>query len=198
MAKPAQEIDILYRTVVERERQGPYGALMRWIAARPLVAGAVGGVGAIGIALARGWKGASTLPEVAAIICVVVLLVWVGLFWMMRGFFERQTREQLEVVRRLKLADNTLVWTEGPNQLLEVDRPVWRMLRAPGVGERGEQPWPVWILAAGTEAQFVLETRVMWDEASKLAAEEHQRDELLPSHVASPFLELARAQRHDL
>ena len=52
MAQPAEEIDILYRTVVEREREGPYGALMRWIAARPLVSGAVGGLNAIGIALA--------------------------------------------------------------------------------------------------------------------------------------------------
>lgn len=193
MAETTPDIDILYRTVIERDREGPYGALMRWIAARPLVAGAIGGVVAIAIALARGWKGASTLPEVAAIICVIVLLVWVGLFWMMRGFFNAQTREQIEVVRRLTLEDRVLSWTEGPKSLLEVERPVWRMVRASGVAKSGEQPWPVWILAAGEDTQFILETRVMWEEAKELAAEDLDRDELLPAHVASPFLELARA-----
>ena len=185
--------DIRYRTLTERPRAGAYGSLMRAMSAHPLIAGLIGGLLAIGIALARGWKGASTLPEVAAIICLLVLAVWVGLFWMMRGFFGSQTREQVEVVRRLTYEDDVLVWHDGEAERARIERPVWRLLRAPHASGEDDKPACVYIIAAGAQQEFVLETRVLWSEASELASQECTPHEVLPAHVASPLLELARA-----
>ena len=123
-------IDLLYRTIMTRERSGPYGWLMRHIAAHPVRAGFVGGVLAVVIALVRGWKGAQTMPEAAALLCVLVILVWCVLFFFMRRFFSQQVNEQVEVVRRLQLdATHGFVWAQGNTILCEEPSPSWRLCR---------------------------------------------------------------------
>lgn len=196
-------IDILYRTQMTRKRPGPYGALMRHVAAHPVTAGCVGGLIAIGIALARGWKGASAMPEAAVVLCALVLVVWAVIFYFTRGFFARQTTEVVEVVRKLHVSTaQGLLWTQtGGDELCVVERPLWRICRASGEAPGEEHPWCVWVIVTSQDdegarldkpARFVLETRVMWQEARRYPMESHERDELLPSHVASPLLELAR------
>ena len=206
MTTSFEPIELLYRTQVERERGGLYGALMRLISRRPLLGGLLGGAASSAVALWQGWRGASASPEIALALCAMVVLVWGGLFFLMRRFFAQQTLQKVEVVRRLRVDPHEgLRWSETGALLAKVDRPSWRLVRAPG-GSPGEepgeeQPWPVFIVVTDEEEpgerlerepRFVLETRVMWREARGYPIESHQRSELLPSHVASPLLQLAR------
>ncbi len=204
MTSPAFEpVELLYRTQITRDRPGVYGTLMQKIAAHPIISGFVGGALAVGVALWRGWKGASTMPEAALVLCVLVMLVWVVLFYFMRGFFAAQTTEVVEVVRKLQVSrEDGLLWTQGHQVLCQVTRPVWRLCRATGEAESDEHPWCVWVIVTDRDdpgerldkpVRFALETRVMWREARLYPMESHERDELLPSHVASPLLERARA-----
>jgi len=192
MSQETEPIVIAYRTLTERDRQGPYGALVRQVAAHPMIAGLVGGSVAILIALIRGWKGASNMPEVAFGISLSVLVVWVVLFRLMRPFFQAQTREQVEVVRKLSYDGEQLDWSESGELVKRVTRPTFRLHRELGAAEEGKA-CRAWVIMTGVDEQFVLETRILWSEASELVAEEHDADDLLPAHVASAFLELARA-----
>lgn len=211
MAQPALEpIDLLYRTIMTRERSGPYGWLMRHVAAHPILSGLIGGAIAVLIALWRGWKGVQTMPEAAAVLCGLVILVWCVLFFFMRGFFRQQIMEQVEVVRRIQLtAEEGFVWTQGTTILCEASAPSWRLCRPLAMKEERvaseEHPSTVWLVMTSAddpaprlerEVLFVLETKVMWREARHYPMESHEPDESLPTHVASPLLELGRAQMH--
>ena len=191
-----------------RERSGPYGWLMRQIAARPIRAGLLGGLVAVAIALVRGWKGVQAMPEAAVILCALVILVWCVLFFFMRNFFTQQITEQVEVVRRLQLTpEDGFVWTQGSQILREAASPSWRLCRPIDIKHTApsseEHPTTVWLVMTSADdpaprlergVLFVLETKVMWQEARHYPMEVHQPDETLPSHVASPLLELGRKQ----
>ena len=186
-----EPFQIAYRTLTERERTGPYGALMRRIAAHPMVAGALGGLCAIGVALWRGHVGAMSAPWIAAAICAVVLVAWVILFRVMRDFFDQQTRQRVEVVRQLRVDDDELVWLQSGRVHTQIPSPTWRVGRAPGQLEQGaddQTPWPIWLTAQGERASFVIESRLMWREARQLPEEDPAPDERLPVHVLSPLL----------
>ncbi len=198
-------IDIIYRTLTTRERLGPYGWFARQVAAHPIRTGFLGGLTAIAIALIRGWEGARTMPEAAFILCLLVLVVWTVLFFFMRSFFESQTQERLEVVRRIQLdPDNGFVWSQGSTILCEESKPLWRLCRAPeeqNTPDNDEKPWLVWLVMTSEDDPaarldkkviFTLETKLMWKEARGYPIEHHTSDEKLPTHVASPLLERGR------
>ena len=68
---------------------------------------------------------------------------------------------------------------------------------APGVDD--QRPWPVWLIWSSPKSDpFILETRVRLQEARgyEVASEATQESahEMLPAHIASPLLEIARAQ----
>lgn len=194
-------VQIAYRTLIERPRQGAYGAVMRIISRHPMLAGFLGGIIAILIALTQGWKGATAIPDVALAICGVVLVSWIVLFRLMRGFFASQVTESVEVVRAIFYDGETLRWVRGTTEdelLKEVQDPVWRMVRASGSPAQEGAAWPVFVIAGGHTERFVVESRATWSEARQLAADDHiTPDEFLPAHVASPLLELGRSSIRD-
>ena len=198
-------IQIAYRTLETRARPGAYGALMRLVSGHPLLAGFLGGVVAILIALTQGWEGASAIPDVALAICVVVLVTWMVLFFLMRGFFASQTTQEVEVVRAIFYDGEVLTWERGTTRddvITQIERPIFRIARAPGAsikqGKEGS-PWEVFVIAAGIDDTFVLSTKLAWSEARGYPNEGAlEADESLPTHVASPLLELGRASGRDI
>ena len=191
---------IVYRTLAERERQGLLGALSRTIASRPIASGLVGGLSAVGIAFARAHEGALRMPIVAALISAAVVAVWIGLFWLMRRSIGSMATHEVEVVRALQWSEDELTWREGEAVLRHVRDPRWSLVRAPGE-PRGrdarDTAWPVFLIVDEDEHRdhpnFVLESRMSWDEAVRYPIEQPSSvDEKLPPHVATKLLSLAR------
>ncbi len=184
-----------------RPRPGALGALARFVARWPALAGLIGGLIAVAIAAARGWRGAASAPALAAIMALVVIVVWVGLFWMMRRAFAGYAMRLEPVVRRLERgADGSITWSEAGQPVRQLDNPelVLMLREAPPHDATGA--WPVLLIARQDErAPLVLETRLSVEEARALPMAPEplraQIDDKLPPHLLSPWLQLARGAR---
>lgn len=182
-----------YRTRAQITRPGPLGALARFGAAHPALLGLIGGVSAVGVALARGWRGASAAPEIAAVLCAIVILVWVVLVRLMRGFFEGLTRAEIEVIRVLEVQDDTVRWSQGAEALRHIEGARWSLCATPTPTQKTS---PAWLIAAGEGGRLIVETRLDHAEAARYSAPDtsvlEHVDEALPPHILSPLLDRAR------
>lgn len=189
----SEDMRTQYRTRAQITRPGPLGALGRFGAAHPALLGLIGGVAAVGIALARGWRGASAAPEIAAVLCALVIVVWVVLVRLMRGFFDNLTRAEVEVVRALEVQGDTVRWSEGPTTLRHVEGARWSLCASHAPGQKTS---PAWLIAAGEGGRLIIETRLDHAEAARYSAPDasviEHVDEALPPHVLSPLLDRAR------
>lgn len=190
-------IELAYRTLSESERGGPLGDMARAIAARPASMGALGGLATVLIAAAARPEGVWSAPLIAGTLSVIVIATWTTLVWATRGLFEQLTVEQVEVVRELILDDGRFEWATLGEPALVIEDAALEVHAAPGAQDApGERPWPVWLIISGAgEARWVLESKLMAREARDLPEADPRlfeaRDEVLPTHVASPLLRRA-------
>jgi hypothetical protein len=193
-------IEIAYRTLVERERASALGRAASVVATRPALMGGLGGVFIVAAAAAARPAGVANAPEIAATLSAIVVATWATLIWVTRGFFEGLTRERVEVVRELILTDDHFEWATLGDGLVEIASPTLAVHAAPGAQDApGERPWPVWLIvsgvASGEKPRWVLESKLMAREARALPEADPRlfeaRDEVLPTHVASPLLRRA-------
>ena len=191
-------ISLQYRTLATAPRQGLWGKIATFLAAHPIWAGLACGMLASGIALLKSSSGPAKMPELALILVLLVVLVWVAGLWLMRGFFASQTTVQHEVVRRIEVnaAATTLSWSEGDTLKKSLD-PVtsWSLARAPGAPKspKTQEIWPLFVIATSPQETFVLETRGLWQDVAPHPIHAAPPDDVLPAHIASPLLELGRA-----
>jgi hypothetical protein len=195
------ETRVSYKTVVEKPRTGWAGRLLGWIARHPLWTGLIGGGLAVAIAMARAFEGVRTAPLDAAIISAVVIVVWVVLFYFLRGFFARQTVRRVEVRRDLVADEDRLCWLEDDRELRRIDQPAYTLYSTDVPEEMAEErhrdkPWPVWLVVTGGDEQLVIETKITAGEAANYDEVDdgivEQADEVLPTALASPLLNLGR------
>ena len=192
-----EPFSLQYRTTKAVPRLGPWGWLCAKIAAHPLRAGALFGVGAVLIAALRAPGGFQKDPVFAGILAAMVLGVWIIIIFATRGFFRSQLTEQIEVIRRLEVDEEQLRWIEAGALVLSLNKPKFSLhvTAQPPAQTANDEPWPALLIAQERpEQQFILETRVMVSEARTLPQLEQaiSPDELLPSHIASPLLARAR------
>jgi hypothetical protein len=194
------DVQISYKTVVKKPRTGWAGNMLRWIGDHPLLAGLIGGLAAVGIAMARSFEGVRTAPVDAAIISTIVVVVWVVLFYFLRSFFARQAIAQVEVRRDLEASSEQFCWRQDDEVLAEIASPIFALFSTSVpehmLEERNvDQPWPVWLVVSGEGGRFVLETKITAGEASEYAevADEEvaATDEVLPTGLASTLLSCA-------
>lgn len=188
-------LQLTYRTTTTRPREGLYGALMRLLSEHPILSGALGGLLATGLAAARAWRGVSQAPAIAAALGAVVVVVWIAILWGMRRFFAAQTEVEVEVTRRFTWTDEHLSWREDGVERVALERPRLRLATLAVPRDLGEKPWTVWMIWEDGDAGFVLETRVLAEEARRwpvIEAAPEDVHETLPTHIASPALEVAR------
>lgn len=195
------DIEISYTTVVEKPRTGPVGNFMRWLGDHPLLAGLIGGVGAVLIAMASAFEGVAHAPFEALVISTLVVLVWMVLFLFLSSFFSRQAIAQVEVRRDIEASAERFCWLQDGEPLVSIDAPTYelRSTEVPdymGEERNADQPWPVWlIVSGGGDAGFVMETKITAGEAGgyeRVSDEVQARtDEVLPTTLASPLISLA-------
>ncbi len=189
-------IEMAYRTQIERERASVLGRFAATVAARPALLGGSSGVVIVLGAAAMRPNGVANAPEIAAVLGAIVVATWATLIWVTRGFFEDLTRERVEVVRELILSDDHFEWATLGGTSLELATPRLAVHAAPGAQDApGERPWPVWLIVSGEEERWILESKLMAREARGLPEADPRlfeaRDEVLPTHVASPLLRRA-------
>ncbi len=194
---------ISYTTVIEQPRTGAFGALMRWMSAHPLLAGLIGGILAVLLAMSQAFEGVQTAPTDALIISAIVVVVWVVLFFFLRGFFASQAVSRLEVRRDIDADEASFSWLENGQALVDVDQPSYELfsiaLPEDLQGEHhADKAWPVWLVVTGEGGQFVMETKVTVGEARNYEAITDEllesTDETLPTGLASSLLNLAERQ----
>lgn len=191
-------LQLTYRTTTTQPREGLYGQLMRLLSERPIVSGVIGGLLATGLAAARAWRGVSQAPAIAAALGAFVVVVWIAILWGMRRFFAAQTEVEVEVTRRFTWTDEHLSWREDGVERVALERPTLRLATLAVPEDLGERPWTVWMIWE-EEERFVLETRVLAEEARRWPVVEEAPGgvhETLPTHIASPALEVARELLH--
>lgn len=194
-----EDFRIQYKTQTLIDRDNILGQVCRQIANRPALAGAICGLGAVGIAFARASSGAMKAPGIAAILGAIVIVVWVILFVAMRGFFEQQTKVTIDVVRTLAFDGQMLEWTQNKQVVKHFEVQHIELLHAPDERtNKKTQPsaHPVLLKFLGDGETFLLETRLLDEEARlypKASEEDVQRiDEHLPTHLISPLINQAR------
>jgi alpha-beta hydrolase superfamily lysophospholipase len=171
--------------------------MLGWVGNHPLLAGLIGGVSAVGIAMARAFEGVEAAPVDAAIISAIVVVVWMVLFYFLRSFFARQAIAQVEVRRDVEASSQRVSWLQDGEVLKQVESPTFALYSTSVpehmlVERKVDQPWPVWLVISSEEERLVLETKITAGEASKYAevADEEvaATDEILPTGLASELL----------
>ncbi len=194
------DVQVSYKTVVEKPRTGWLGKSLRWMGNHPILAGFVGGTGAVLVAMARAFEGVRAAPMDALIISAIVVIVWIVLFYFLRGFFSRQAIRIAEVRRDIEVSPEQFRWLQDDEELQRIGAPSFS-LKTTALPEemrserKADQPWPVWLIVQGEGGRFVLESKITAKEAS--AYEEideatiEATDEALPTGLASPLLSCA-------
>ncbi len=210
---PDAPIDIAYRTAVDHPRPGPLGSLLRWIADHPIAAGALSGLGVVIIASVMRPAGVAAEPLIAAALSAMVIIVWTVLFFLMRSFFDAQSRIQQPVKRHIQIdADRRATWLQDDEPLKTFDDATVSLLTNPvpdaigqrdGPRRRDATAWPIWIVIhpkgqdPSDEPHLVFETR---DSAARSRDYDpvtssiiDATDERLPRAIAAPLIHFASA-----
>lgn len=122
------DVQIAYNTVVEEPRTGWLGNLLRWMGNHPILAGLLGGLGAVGVAMARAFEGVRNAPFDALIISSIVVIVWMVLFYFLRGFFSRQAIRSVEFRRDIEVSDEGFRWTQEDDELVHITSPILSLI----------------------------------------------------------------------
>ncbi len=204
-------IDIAYRTSVEKPRPGALGSSLRWIADHPLAAGALCGLAVVLIAAAMRPAGVAAEPLIAAALSAMVILVWTVLFFLMRSFFDAQSRIAHPVQRRILIDDDHRAsWLEDDEPRRRFDDATISLLTNPvpdamgkseGPRRKKATAWPVWIVIHPQDQppedkpHLVFETRDSATRARAYGAVPspviEATDERLPRAIAAPLLHRA-------
>ncbi len=200
---PDSAIEISYRTTIDVRREGFVGNLLRWLADHPIWGGLICGVAVVGIAAARQPGGVAAEPVTAGVISLAVIIVWMVLFFLMRGFFEAQSFAARKVLRQIKIDDDEAVWVQDDKPTRRVDTPRLRILTNPVPETIRDQEdttktaWPVWIVIDNPDDtdsdRLVFETREPAKRARSYTTVSsdviENTDERLPRAIASPILQ---------
>ncbi|MBA2661646.1 MAG: hypothetical protein H0U74_05085 [Bradymonadaceae bacterium] len=196
------DVHISYRTIVQKPRTGPAGALLRQLSEHPLRMGLAGGAAVVAFAALRAHQGVVNEPVMALVFSLIVITTWTVLFYFMRPFFKLQTHYRQEVVREIVLSDDEFLWREDGQVVRALSKPRVSIFANSvpaeilSTGSKKDTPWPVWLVIAGEEGNFVVQTKVTAREASGFEPVEPAlvavTDEELPVNVASPLLMIAR------
>ncbi|QDG52620.1 hypothetical protein FIV42_18315 [Persicimonas caeni] len=194
------EVRIAYTTVLEEPRTGWLGEALRWMGKHPILAGLVGGLAAVLFAVARAFEGVRSAPFDALIISAIVVIVWMVLFYFLRGFFTRQALRTVEVRRDIEVTDEGFRWLQDDEELVKIEEPRFELFSTPVPDEKlderkRDQPWPVWLVVSGRDGRFVLESKITAGEASEYPKVDDEvleaTDEALPTGLASSLLSCA-------
>ncbi len=198
-------IEIAYRTTVEIRRTGPVGRALRWLGDHPVWGGLFCGLAVVAIAAIRRPEGVAAEPMTAGIISALVVVTWMILFYLMRGFFSAQSFAAQTVLREIAIDDQCARWLQDKEPLREVESPTVELLTNPvpqGIGEekkgssKDATAWPIWIAIQSSDeqsdARIVFETR----DAARRARDYGEvprdiiddTDERLPRAIAAPIL----------
>lgn len=193
-----------YKTIKNIPRVGPWGALCVKVAAHPLRAGAIAGAIAVIIAAIQAPGAIQKDPTFSAVLAALVWFTWIIIIFITRGFFKSQTTEQIDVVRRLEIDEQSLQWSESNKLVRTLQQPTLTFcaIGQPPTKLKDDAPWPVALVftdAADPAQTFILETRQLAAQARALPTLDPALtpDELLPAHTISPLLQHAkRAAEH--
>jgi hypothetical protein len=192
------DIQLAYKTIIEKPRTGPVARFLGLIGAHPALSGFIGGVCVVLIAMASAFGGVKNAPVAAMIISAIVVLVWTILVWLMGGFFARQAVAQIPVRRDIEAGDDEFRWLQDGEELARIAEPVYEIFSKPAPAEiaddQRDQPRPVWLVVSGEGGSFVLETKLTAAEAleyDEISGDSLEVDETLPRSLASRILNQA-------
>lgn len=163
-------------------------------------AGLAGGLGAVIVAMARAFEGVRKAPVDALTISAIVVIVWMVLFYFLRGFFQRQALRSVELRRDIEVSDAMFRWLQEGDELMSLEEPSFALYSTPVPDEmqserKRDQPWPVWLVVSGIGGRFVLESKITAGEASAYPKVDEEvieaTDEALPTGLASSLLSRA-------
>lgn len=193
-------VEISYSTTASVKRTGVVGRILGWLGAHPIWGGFLCGLLVVVIAGLRSPGGVISEPATAALLSAVVIGAWMGLFFMMRSFFEDQSYQHHQVLRRIVMDDEEARWEQDGAILRRVVRPQIKLFARPVPDDAGQdgdlQAWPVWIVVTGEEQErLIIETRDSAERARRYEAVSEkivdESDEQLPRALVVPLMSAA-------
>lgn len=190
------DIEISYKKTREVDREGWFGASMRWVGEHPIPAGLVGGLAVVAIAAASAPGAIAVAPLQTGVLSLMVVVAWVVLIYLIRDFFARQATRDVADYYELEADEERFVLTKDDEPEVDIDDPAYEMYLPPDVTPSEDRPQnatPIWLAVEGDGDRHVIETLVTAEEAAEYAEPEdiEEADDELPIHLASGLLQLA-------